>query len=389
MPVKKKKKKKTLSLKEKKQKKLQSDHKSMVRSVFRHTGFKRIGFLADKPFTFDGQKTDFDDVYIYENVLVCIEYTVAASSKIGDHIKPKKIIYDKIDADNASFCAFYCDLSSELKTALLEKYDSTEVIVKIVYCSRNAIDSTYKTNIPNPVYLDYPELRYFKNITDCVKISAQHELMNFLGVQSDKLGFGGRVGISKANESYKGSLLPEASSNFDKGFKVVSFYVEPEALLKRSYVLRKDGWRDSFSMYQRMISKGKIESIRKHLKKNKRVFVNNIIVTLAYDTKILDKDGKTVDPSNITATQPVNIQIPDRANTIGLIDGQHRTYAYYEAVVDDSEIAKLRIKQNLLVTGIIYPEDLANNEREKFEARLFLEINSNQTNAKSNLKQAI
>lgn len=41
------------------------------------------------------------------------------------------------------------------------------------------------------------------------------------------------------------------------------------------------------------------------------------------------------------------------------------------------------------MTGIIYPTKLTQAEREKFEARLFLEINSNQTNAKAPLKQAI
>ena len=72
-----------------------------------------------------------------------------------------------------------------------------------------------------------------------------------------------------------------------------------------------------------------------------------------------------------------------------MVDGQHRTYAYFEDASDDQEIAKLRLRQNLLVTGIIYPEGTSSADREKFEARLFLEINANQTTAKSNLKQAI
>lgn len=43
----------------------------------------------------------------------------------------------------------------------------------------------------------------------------------------------------------------------------------------------------------------------------------------------------------------------------------------------------------MLVTGIIYPDDLSEQERLKFEAEIFLEINSNQAGAKSDLKQAI
>ena len=43
----------------------------------------------------------------------------------------------------------------------------------------------------------------------------------------------------------------------------------------------------------------------------------------------------------------------------------------------------------MLVTGIIYPSSITATSKTKFEATLFLEINANQTNAKSELKQAI
>lgn len=389
--VKKRKKKKKIKLspEERKQKKIQSDHKSMVRSVFRFSGFSRAPKFADKEFNFQGQATDFDDYYTYENILICIEYTTSASSGLGTHLKTKNIGYEKIRKYPTVFVEFLCDLDPELKTNLLTNYTPAEVIVKVVYSSLNSISASHKENVTYPVYLDYAELRYFKNITDCVKKTALHELTQFLDIDPSKLGSGGKLSTSVLTHQCSGSLLPESNSNFDKGFKVVSFYVDPEALLKRAYVLRKDGWRDSFSMYQRMISKQKIEAIRKHLKKNKRVFVNNIIATLPDDTKILDEDNNTADPANISSTRPVTIQIPDRTNTIGLIDGQHRTFSYYEAAKDDVEIAKLRKKQNLLVTGIIYPKGLSSSDKEKFEARLFLEINSTQTNAKSNLKQSI
>ncbi|MEO9966480.1 MAG: DGQHR domain-containing protein [Alphaproteobacteria bacterium] len=384
---KKKKRKPKLTAEEKKQKNIQSSHKKMVRGVFRLTGFKRIPGLADKEFSFKGQATDFDDVFVNENILVCLEYTT--TTNVGAHLKPKNIIYEKIHTDPAGFCQFLCDLNEDLKFELLSKYNSAEVIVKIVYCSLNAVDASLKENVPNPKYLDYAELRYFANLTDCTKKTAQYELFDFLEISPTLIGAGGKIGVASELENYNGFLLPESNSNFNKGFNVVSFYVDPDALLKRSYVLRKDGWKDSHNLYQRMISKPKIEAIRKHLRVNKRVFVNNIIATLPYDTKIVNEKQETVDPATITKTQPVTIQLPRRSNSVGLIDGQHRTYSYYEAVNDDAEIAKLRVKQNLLVTGIIYPKGISDAEKEKFEARLFLEINSTQTNAKSNLKQAI
>lgn len=54
-----------------------------------------------------------------------------------------------------------------------------------------------------------------------------------------------------------------------------------------------------------------------------------------------------------------------------------------------ARLAKLRHQQRLLVTGIIYPKSLGDAERERFEAGLFLSINSNQTSAQAELRQEI
>jgi DGQHR domain-containing protein len=366
--------------------KIQSDHSAMVRGVFRQAGFKRITSLCDKVFTYDGQKSDFDEIFVYENVLVCIEVT--ATSKIPEHLKPKKIVYDKVQKDGEAFVKFYCEMSSELQ-ASIGTYEYSDVLVRIVYASRYPVEASHKSNVPNPVYLDYPTLRYLKSTAETIRWSARHELLEFLGVPDDVLGRDGVVGIAEETTTYIGSVLPEASSNFESGFKVVSFYMDPLNLLERAYVLRRDGWRQSYSLYQRLLSKDKIDGIRKYLKQQKRVFVNNIIVTLPSETKLLDSNNKNVDPKDIKRTRQVKITVPRRHNSVGIIDGQHRTYAYFEDASDDSEIAKLRLRQNLLITGIIYPEGTSLPSREKFEARLFLEINSTQTTAKSNLKQAI
>ncbi|WP_156375642.1 hypothetical protein [Methylobacterium sp. Leaf125] len=52
-------------------------------------------------------------------------------------------------------------------------------------------------------------------------------------------------------------------------------------------------------------------------------------------------------------------------------------------------MVNLRNQQNLLVTGIMFPAKMAEADRIRFEAKLFLEINANQTTPKSDLKQEI
>lgn len=369
--------------------KLQKDHRSNVRKIFTGSGFSRMSGIADKEFVFDGQKCDVDDIFVYENIVVVAEYTCRQTDGVGEHLKIKKHIFDKILNAPAGFIEFISQKFPVTAGQFPNNYHKSKIVLKIVYCSRFEFDEHYKTNLPGPVFLDYPSVRYFMSLIDSIKRSARWELLHFLEIPNSSIGKNGVIGHAEGSQDRKGLVLPEAHSNFDDGYKVVSFYTDADALLRTAYVLRKDGWRDSLNMYQRMISKGKIEGIRSYLKKQKRVFINNIIVTLPSDVQPLDSNKRTVDPATLTDIKPVWIKLPEQANSIGVVDGQHRIFAYHETAKDDAEIAQLRKQQNLLVTGIIFPEGVSPADREKFEARLFLEINSNQTNAKSDLKQAI
>jgi DNA methylase len=77
-------------------------------------------------------------------------------------------------------------------------------------------------------------------------------------------------------------------------------------------------------------------------------------------------------------------------NSIGIIEGQHRVFAYHEGYDElEKQIAPKRAKQQLLVTGVVYPPEVKEETQHEFEARLFLEINDKQTKTKADLRQAI
>lgn len=366
----------------------QRNHRTEIRAVFRNAGFTKVLSVSDKEFTFKGATSDFDDVFIFENIIVLTEYTTTQSSNISSHLKPKKIVYDTILNDKSGFIDFYEKEFVKFKETRGSYYDFDQCHLIILYCSKNGINPKHKDLVTNVSYFDYPIVKYFKSVSDAVKKSSRFELFSFLGLGANEIGKESITTASPA-DSYNGSILPHSHSNFDKGYKVVSFYIDPLALLKRSYVLRKDGWREEGGLYQRMISNAKIKAIRRYLNTEERVFVNNIIVTLPSSTKLVDEEADTIDPSKLTKTAPVKVQIPNGFNIVGLVDGQHRVFSYHEGGEYEEKIQKLREQQNLLVTGIIYPRSVKSIDKTKFEANLFLEINSNQTNAKTDLKQAI
>lgn len=381
-----KKKKKSPKTKLTPEKKEQKAHITEIRRIHTQSGFERLAGV-NKDIEYHGFPGEFDDIFVYKHIILIGEYTtLKSSSEIGKHIKKKGYLYREILKDTSKFVAFLKQTFPDFLNKVSGDYHNDDFIVKIFYASKNSIDETHKQQIDFITYLDYPILKYFLNVVGAVKNSAINEILNFYGFKYEEILGTPQGGKSSA---YHGSVLPEKHSNFPTGFKVVSFYIKPLDLLQRAYVLRKHGWEDSQILYQRMISKGKVEAIRKFLKENKRVFINNIIVTLPSKTQLLDNKGKTIDVRALKNTEPACVQIPDEYNSIGIIDGQHRVFSYYEGAPHEEIIKDLRSRQNLLVTGIIYPDDISPLERVKFEANQFLEINSKQTNAKSDLKQAI
>lgn len=377
-----------LTAEQKKARKLKSDHIRLIRSTFRNAGFDRIPEIAGKEISFDHQAGEFDDAFLLENLLLLVEYTTHDSSYVTDHLKKKKILFSKIQANPKGFLAYLKSALSGLTEKLGDLYHDDRWIIRIIYCSRNTFDASIKDVVTEPEYFDYPIARYFDKITSTIKLSAQPELLAFLNVSYGEIGLAGKFPNPGSTDPYKGSILAEEASGFPKGYKVVSFYADAGSLLQRAFVLRRDGWRGSFEAYQRMLLPSKLESIRAKLRSNQQVAINNIIATLPSDVKPL-KDGNTLDVSKLTKTEPVEITLPARANSVGLVDGQHRLYSYYRMKHDDPTIAKLRDQQNLLVTGVIYPEGIPDGERERFEASLFLSINSNQTAAAPGLRQEI
>ncbi|WP_293604474.1 DGQHR domain-containing protein [Polaromonas sp. UBA4122] len=360
-----------------------------TRAVFQRIGFDWIK-SDDIQFTFDGRTGEIDDILVFENVLVIAEYTTGKPD--SGHLARKSILYEKILKQPGNWIAEYAGINESFSAAMAaSKYQPDEFQLFVCYASLHGADQEIETAFPHYRFLDGTRLRYFDALSKTIQRSAKHEFFNYLGVNLRKLG--SRIHSTEDDsKNFSGYLLPESNSGYQRGFKVVSFYADPATLLEMSYVLRKDSWRDPDGLYQRILIHGKIKSMRRYLTDAKRVFVNNIIVTLPPETVINDPTtGKNADNSQLVSVTPVKISIPRQASMIGLIDGQHRVFSYHDAPKDplDAEIAKQRMRQNLLVTGLIFPTSWTRQQKREFEAKLFLEINDTQARAKTLLKQSI
>ena len=379
-----------LSEAQKAQARLSRNQKKLVRGVFTKAGFSSVAQVRDAEFKFKHVTSDFDDCFVYENVIVLVEYTIASDDKVGEHLKNKQGVYNVIDQSRAEFIPFLKGKFPDLAAALPPEYLDHHLRVVILYCALNSVKAQHRELVPQVSFFDFHVIKYFETVSKATALSSRFELLDFLGLTYSDVGDAVLRATSQiALDTFNCSVLPEGHSNFGKGFKVVSFYASPAAILPRACVLRRYGWREGERAYQRLISVKKIQQIRRYLRASRRVFINNIVATLPEGAKIIDDKGDTVDPATILTTSPAKLQLPLIHNSVGLIDGQHRVYSYHEGGEHDQDFRIMRAQQNLLVTGIIFPPGMAEDVKLQFEAKLFLEINSNQATAKSDIKQEI
>lgn len=400
-----KRKRKVLSPEEKLKRKEQRDQMKEIREIMSRIGFKRLSGIDGKEFVYEGRTSELDDIFICENIILLTEYT------IGDpHILTKKIIYDKINNNTHTFIKYLLDnkifdsFNDIYDNSISDKYTINQLRVKILYCSKKSISQEHKDNVLNVIYFDHHIVKYFKSLTGVIKLSTRYEFMDFLGIKENEWGENILDSCITATNCFSGHILPEEKSSFKEGYKIISFYIDAASLLKRAYVLRQEGWRkkENVGYYQRMLDSKKIVGMRRYLSTEGRVFINNIITTISendikmYNDEnrqeeiVIDENGDFVGDNKRTNVTPAYVEILNKCNIIGIIDGQHRTFAYHEG--DDtyeSSIKKLRKIQNLLVTGIIFPKTESQENRLKFEAGLFLEINSNQKKVGQLIQQEI
>lgn len=363
-------------------------HIKSIKEVFASFGFKHISGLSNKKFQFKGRECDFDDVFLLDNVLVLVEHTSHGEDHVSGHLVNKKIVFDYINQNSSEFIEYIRGNFTDFSSVADPVYHDHHFQVKIVYSSLNNVKASIKTHVKDVYFLDYPYLRYFKNLAATIRTSAKWEMLGYLGVNAGDFSKS-ILSVSASNASFSGSVLPESQSHFPAGYKVVSFYVSAGELIQRAYVLRRDSWRESTNIYQRLLGRKKIDSLRKHLLDKRGVAINNIIVTLPESTKVLDLSNKQVETDKIKSVQLCKVELPIDFNSIGIIDGQHRVFSYYEGGVNEPQMAVLRAQQNLLVTGIIFPQNTSELARDRFSAGLFLQINTNQSKVKPELIQEI
>ncbi|MBO1361934.1 hypothetical protein J2D73_19305 [Acetobacter sacchari] len=348
---------------------------------FQHIKSDNIHFLVSQ------QMGEIDYVFVWENVILLVEETTGED--LSKH-PPKKIHFHKlIDQNKNDFFRSFSAACPEFGTYMSGDYQANEMEIRHVYYSECQLVPSGISFNPQPFKIMQPsDGAYFEKLTKDIQKSSKYELLKYLNVKLCDVGQSRISGSGVTSKSFAGFALPSKHTNYPDDFVVVTFYADPASLILRAYVLRRNGWEQPTLSYQRFVQSEKLTSMREYLSKNGKVFINNLIVTLPSNSIMQDADGQIISPSELTQKTSVKLILQDELASIGIVDGQHRILSYFEGVdAIDKEIKNIRQRQNLLVTGIIFPKDYDDERKMKFEAELFLSINNTQTSVNPELRQ--
>lgn len=358
-------------------KKKEAAFRRKIRTTFTDAGFSYLSSNG-KEFKIGFRVVELDYVFIYDNVILICEDT-CGQKKDKTHIRKKSESFQEIKTHVREFLQWVRDTFPE-KKSLVDKYRAERYQIFYLYISQNELDLTddEKALYGNLVFVEPKTLAYFSRMSQCIHYSARYEIFRFLNLKDDQLGSSSSEG---AKTTIKAPIIyPEDVTGLRNGVRVVSFMMSAEKLLRTCYVLRKDNWEESIFLYQRLIEKEKIKSIRAFLVNKGEAFYNNIIVALPDSVTFEDDSTKPISKEEIGDFQHCKLVIPDEMNSVCVIDGQHRIFAHYEAPASDrheSRISELRKQLHMLVTGLIFPSDMSEADRKQIQSEIFLDINDN------------
>lgn len=348
-----------------------------IRSSFTDAGFTYFSTL-DKHFPIGTHTVELDYLFLYENIIVICEDNTKQKKDI-DHIRNKNESFAEIRNNKTAFLNWLSNTFPE-KATMVKQYRPERYFLYYIYISQTELEITEdeKNRYSNLLFWDPETLSYFNRMAQCIQHSARYEIFRYLGLKNDEIGFSGSEG---GKTTIKAPIIyPQEATGLRNGVRVVSFMMSAEKLLRTSYVLRKDSWEESMFLYQRLIEKDKVKSIRAFLAQKGEAFYNNIIVALPDNVTFEDDAGTPILVENIGDFQHCKLVLPDEMNSICIIDGQHRIFAHYEAPATEKyelQIAPLRRQLHLLVTGLIFPTEMKEPERKQIQSQIFLDINDN------------
>lgn len=207
-------------------------------------------------------------------------------------------------------------------------------------------------------HFNQDDINYYEQLLNTVGAAAKYQLLARLFKDIDISAFENKI------PAIRGKM---------GGSYYYSFSMEPEKLLKISYILHRVNVNNDARGYQRLVKRGRLKDIEEFINGG-GYFPNSIIIninTRKDEPLNFDKVACTHDSK---ITEPVILHLPKRYHSAFIIDGQHRLYDY----------AGSKYKKNNSIPVVAF-ENLPADD----QIKLFRQINSKQKPVSKNLLTTI
>lgn len=235
--------------------------------------------------------------------------------------------------------------------------------VAMIYATRNlevGVSDKERLDKFKIVHFDEKVVQYFKDLASHLGKASKYQLLGVLfpntkveGLETKVVAIRGEMG----NKTY------------------YSFSIEPEKLLKLSFILHRSNslhTDDLMPTYQRIIKKNRLKDV-KNFVNSRGFFPNSIIVSVNNNGNNLKFEPFSKDELN-GQVKAGFLHLPALYRTCYVIDGQHRLYGYSE-----SEYAKMD------VIPVIAFVNMAKEE----QVKMFMDINQNQKAVSKSLRNTL
>lgn len=321
----------------KKEKPIDEQFEDKVWVLFANMGFTNMNSDRNFEMSYDFKNPDFTqqiDVFAADDeTILIVECKAAEEIRDGVFKKPIEALFGQMDG---------------LRKEALKKYPGCKV--KFIWATHNFIMNKAdlaKLNEWGIAYFSDGIIEYYIELVKHLGTSAKYQLLGNLFANTLIRNMEERI------PAIQGKM---------GGYTYYSFSIEPERLLKISYVLhRNEANKNMMPTYQRLIKKKRLQEIQKFVNNN-GYFPNSLIISIDTEGKGLQFDQSNLRLDNCISKLGI-LHLPKKYRSAYIIDGQHRLYGY-----SDSEYA---LKNTIPVVAFL---DLDRQE----QIKLFMDINENQ-----------
>ena len=244
---------------------------------------------------------------------------------------------------------------------LLRKEFSREHKIRYIFATNNIIlseNDKRRLNELNMIHLNQDDIQYYEQLLNSVGQASKYQLLGKL---------------------FKGQEIPALENKIPAirgkmgGYYYYSFSLDPEKLLKISYILHRVNINNKDGGYQRLVTRGRLKEIEQFINCG-GYFPNSVILNINTKNDVPLNFDRIASTHDSKITEPVILHLPKKYHSAFIIDGQHRLYGYSNTKYKASNTIPVVAFENL-------PAD------EQIE--LFVQINSKQRPVSKNLLTTI